>query len=185
MEAFRDAYCAAPEPGVVERAAGIRLLALDVDGVLPDGAVYMAGDGEAFKRFHIHDGKGFALLREAGIATAIVTARRSTAVAERARELGISQLRQGVRDKGAEITALAAELELPTAACAFVGDDLVDLAAMARCGLAVAVADAAPRVQRRAHWVTARRGGNGAVREVCELVLAAGGLLQGLMDGHG
>nr|WP_245558750.1 HAD hydrolase family protein [Arhodomonas aquaeolei] len=163
---------------MAERAARIGALALDVDGVLTDGGVYISGDGEPFKRFNIHDGKGIAMLREAGIAVAIVTARRSGAVEARARELRIEHVHQGVRDKATALAGLADALGLATESCAFVGDDLVDLAPMRTAGLAVAVANAHPAVCAIAHWVTRRGGGDGAVREVCELLLGARGALR-------
>jgi 3-deoxy-D-manno-octulosonate 8-phosphate phosphatase (KDO 8-P phosphatase) len=184
MSEFADAYCAAPSPELQLRASAVRALVLDVDGVLTDGRVHIGEQGEPFKAFHIHDGKGISMMRKAGHAVAIVTARRSGAVARRAEELGIIHVRQGVAEKGAELDALAAELGIPGEALAYVGDDLVDLAPMSRAGLAVAVADAHPRVRRAAHWVTERPGGRGAVREVCELILGARGQLQRLINDH-
>lgn len=182
---FRDAYCGEPDPPVVARAAGVRLLALDVDGVLTDGSVLTGAEGETLKRFHIHDGKGIAMLRTAGLGVAVLTARRSPAVRRRAEELGIDPVCQGVRDKAAALAELAAARGLAAAACAWVGDDLVDLGAARFAGLAVAVADAHPRLARECHWQTARPGGRGAVREVCELILAAQGRLQASLDAHG
>ncbi|MCS4504736.1 HAD-IIIA family hydrolase [Arhodomonas aquaeolei] len=178
MDAFEHAYCGTPPATVAGRAAHIGVLALDVDGVLTDGGVYIGDDGEPFKRFNIHDGKGIAMLRDAGIEVAIVTARRSGAVEARARELRIGHVHQGVRDKAAALADLAKGLGLAPQACAFVGDDLVDLAPMRAAGLAVAVANAHPAVCARAHWVTRRGGGDGAVREVCELLLGARGVLR-------
>ncbi|PWG65203.1 KdsC family phosphatase [Spiribacter halobius] len=184
-DAFRDAYCDEPPAPVVARAAGIRLLALDVDGVLTDGSVFTGAEGETLKRFHIHDGKGIAMLRAAGVGVAVLTARRSPAVRRRAGELGIDPVCQGVRDKAATLAGIAADRGLEMTACAWVGDDLVDLAAARLAGLAVAVADAHPRLARACHWQTARAGGRGAVREVCELILAAQGRLQPSLDAHG
>lgn len=178
MGDFEHAYCGTPPAAVAERAARIGLLALDVDGVLTDGGVYIGGDGEPFKCFSIHDGKGIAMLRDTGIEVAIVTARRSGAVEARARELRIDRVHQGVHDKAAALAALADGLGLAPQACAFVGDDLVDLAPMRTAGLAVAVANAHPAVCAGAHWVTRRNGGSGAVREVCELLLGARGALR-------
>lgn len=184
-DAFRDAWCERPDDTVLARAAGIRLLALDVDGVLTDGTVFTGARGETVKAFHIHDGKGIAMLRQAGLGVAVLTARRSAAVSRRAEELGIDPVRQGVHNKAAALEALAAERGMPLAACAWVGDDLVDLGAASRAGLAVAVADAHPRLARHSHWQTRRPGGRGAVREVCELILAARGELQAILDSHG
>lgn len=181
---FADACCGAPPEPVVARARAVRLLALDVDGVLTDGSVYVAAGGESFKRFHIQDGKGLAMLRDEGLDLAVITARRSEAMARRAAELGIRHLQQGCTDKAAALAELRARLGLDAEQSAFVGDDLVDLGAMAGAGLAVAVADAHPRVRRAAHWVTGRPGGQGAVREVCELILGAQQRLQGQFARH-
>lgn len=178
MDAFADAYCERPTDAVVERAARVRLLVLDVDGVLTDGTLYIGATGEAFKPFHIHDGKGIAMLRAEGLRTAAITARQSQALARRAAELGIDPVRQNVRDKGRELIQLGAAVGIPAEETAYVGDDLVDLDPLAAVGLAVAVADAHPRVLRASHWQTRRPGGRGAVREVCELLLAARGRLQ-------
>lgn len=185
MERRNPAYFEMPEESVWERAQGIRLVVSDVDGVLTDGSVYVGAEGESLKAFHIHDGKGLRMLRDAGIAVALITARASPALERRAAELGIEHLLQGSGHKGESLAALCRELGAGPADTAFVGDDLVDLPAMAMSGLAVAVADAHPAVQARAHWVTRRPGGRGAVREVCELVLAARGRLDELIDAHG
>lgn len=184
MDAFADAYCERPDAAIRERAGHIRLLALDVDGVLTDGGVYMGDTGESFKRFHIHDGKGLAMLRAEDVAVAIITARRSEAVTRRAQELGIHYVYQGVGDKAERLRCLTEELALELESVAYVGDEVVDLGAFSRAGLAVAVANAHPRVRRRAHWVTARSGGHGAVREVSELILASQGRLAAQLQRH-
>jgi 3-deoxy-D-manno-octulosonate 8-phosphate phosphatase (KDO 8-P phosphatase) len=156
-----------------DRARGVRLAILDVDGVLTDGSLWFGPRGEALKRFNILDGHGLKMLAGAGVAVAILSGRRSRAVAARARELGIVHVIQGATDKLAEFVRLRARLGIEERACAFVGDDLPDLAVMERCGLAVAVANAVESVKSRAHYVTRARGGEGAVREFCDLVLAA------------
>jgi 3-deoxy-D-manno-octulosonate 8-phosphate phosphatase (KDO 8-P phosphatase) len=156
-----------------DRARGVRLAILDVDGVLTDGSLWFGPRGEALKRFNILDGHGLKMLAGAGVTVAILSGRSSRAVAARARELGIVHVIQGATDKLAEFARLRARLGLEERACAFVGDDLPDLAVMERCGLAVAVANAVESVKSRAHYVTRARGGEGAVREFCELVLAA------------
>lgn len=155
------------------RLRGIRLLALDVDGVLTDGRILIAADGQESKQFHVRDGLGLRAVMDQGIEVAILSGRRAPVVEHRMRELGITRLQQGVADKGAALRELAATLGLQTGAVAFVGDDLIDLPAMACAGLGIAVQDAEPAVLEAADWVTERRGGQGAVREVCDLLLAA------------
>lgn len=185
MRAFADAYCAPPSAEVIARAARVRLLALDVDGVLTDGTLYIGQYGEAVKPFHSHDGKGIKMVIACGIEVSIITGRRSVALARRARELGIRHVIQGAQDKRSALTALCARLGLATTECAYVGDDIPDLGAVRIAGLGVAVANAHPRVAAACHWQTERPGGHGAVREVCELVLAAHERLQDLLEQHG
>jgi len=170
----------APEypPAVWERAQGIRLLILDVDGVLTDGRLYFDAQGEALKVFHVRDGHGIKMAQRAGIEVAFLSGRRSDAAFHRARELGVNRFYEGIRDKAAVLAELTLALNLPDEAVAAVGDELVDLPLMARVGLAVAVADAAPEVKAAAHWVTAAAGGQGAVREVTDLLLRAQGKWQ-------
>jgi 3-deoxy-D-manno-octulosonate 8-phosphate phosphatase (KDO 8-P phosphatase) len=163
---------------VSSRAARIRLLMLDVDGVLTDGRLYFSASGEEMKVFHSRDGHGLKMLRESGVEVAIITGRSSRAVERRAAELGIARLYQGVEDKGAVLEELLAELGLEAAAAAFMGDDVVDLPVMRRCGLALSVPDAPEMVRQHAHYVTAHAAGAGAVREACELIMAAQGTLQ-------
>lgn len=184
MQRRNPAYFDMPPEGVWERAQGIRLLATDVDGVLTDGSVYVGAGGEALKAFHIHDGKGLRMLQDAGIEVAWISARSGPALESRAAELGITRLHSGAGRKGELLTALCADVGISTAQAAYVGDDLVDLAAMAIAGLSVAVADAHPTLRQRADWVTTRPGGRGAVREVCELLLASQGRLDGMIEGH-
>lgn len=159
------------------RARAVRLAIFDVDGVMTDGTLYIGPQGESFKAFNILDGHGVKMLQSAGVATAIISGRASEAVAWRAKELAIAHVVQGASDKVAEFDRLLASLALAPEACAFVGDDLPDLPVMTRCGLAVAVANAADGVKAAAHYVTRASGGRGAVREFCELVLRAQGQL--------
>jgi 3-deoxy-D-manno-octulosonate 8-phosphate phosphatase (KDO 8-P phosphatase) len=156
-----------------ERARAVRLAIFDVDGVLTDGSLWFGPGGEELKRFNILDGHGLKMLHAAGIATAILSGRRSAAVEVRARELVIAHVIQGAGDKLGPFGALRAELGLEERECAYVGDDLPDLPVMQRCGLAVAVANAVDAVKAAAHYVTRAGGGQGAVREFCDLVLAA------------
>jgi 3-deoxy-D-manno-octulosonate 8-phosphate phosphatase (KDO 8-P phosphatase) len=157
------------------RAQAIRLLVLDVDGVLTDGRLYFGPQGETLKVFHVRDGHGLKMAQLAGIEVAFLSGRRSDAAYHRARELGISRFFEGLRDKLKVMQELEAGLKIAATQVAVVADDLVDLPIMARAGLAVAVADAAPEVAAAAHWVTRSPGGRGAVREVCDLLLKAQG----------
>jgi 3-deoxy-D-manno-octulosonate 8-phosphate phosphatase (KDO 8-P phosphatase) len=152
---------------------GLRLLVLDVDGVLTDGGLYYTESGEELKRFDVRDGQGIVLLHAAGVRTALVTARWSTVVERRARELGIHEVHQGVADKLTAVQALLARLAVPPAQVCYVGDDVGDLAAMRHVGLAAAPADAAPAARRAASLVTRAPGGRGAVRELADRILAA------------
>jgi 3-deoxy-D-manno-octulosonate 8-phosphate phosphatase (KDO 8-P phosphatase) len=150
----------------------IRLLVLDVDGVLTDGRLYFGARGEALKAFHVRDGVGLKLLQQAGLTVAVISGRRSRMVAARCRELGVRHVRQGVGDKLAALRQLCARLKLTPAACACVGDDLPDVPLMRAAALSFAVADAHRSARRVADVVTRLRGGQGAVREVCDHLLA-------------
>jgi len=162
---------------VLNKAKAIRLIVLDVDGVLTNGALILGEKGEEYKVFHVHDGLGLVMLRDAGLNIAVISARSTPIVAERMAALGIDYVYQGQSDKQTAITDLMQKLDVNREQTAFVGDDLIDLPAMSRAGLAIAVANAQPLVQERADWVTSRDGGQGAVREICELILKAQGKL--------
>jgi len=153
------------------RASRVRLVVLDVDGVLTDGRLYFGADGEALKVFDVRDGHGVRLLREAGLGVAVLSSRASPIVAHRAGELGIAPVLQGERDKLAGLDRLLAATGVAAAQCAYMGDDWPDLPVMARVGFAAAVADATPEVRRAAHWIARAGGGRGAVRELAEYVL--------------
>ena len=155
-----------------QRAGKIRLLLLDVDGVLTDGRVIYDDQGRELKAFHIHDGYGLNRLRESGCQLGIISGRESKAVDRRARELKIEILHQGVSDKLSVYEDIIATLGLSDREVAYVGDDLIDLPLFGRVGLAVAVASAHPSVRKAAHWITQNGGGEGAVREVTDLLLA-------------
>ena len=163
-----------------ERARAVRLAIFDVDGVLTDGTVWIGPQGEAFKAFNILDGHGIRMLQAAGIDTAILSGRESEAVVRRAGELAIKHVVQGAGDKLAAFERLLSDAGLPAEACSFMGDDLPDLPVMRRCGFAVAVANAVDAVKESAHHVTRASGGKGAVREFCDLVLAARAQLGGM-----
>ena len=158
---------------IYNRARNIRVAAFDVDGVLTDGTLYYSDSGEEMKAFNVRDGHGLRMLKDGGVTVAIITSRNSRCVAERARNLGIDLLFQGATDKLAAFQELLARCGAEAAACAFVGDDFVDLPVLQRCGLAVAVADAPAPIRREAHYVTRALGGRGAAREVCDLILHA------------
>jgi 3-deoxy-D-manno-octulosonate 8-phosphate phosphatase (KDO 8-P phosphatase) len=162
---------------VRERAARVRLMVFDVDGVLTDGVLWYSPQGEAMKGFHVLDGHGLKLLRESGIEVALMTGRESTMVSRRAADLGIAEVLQGVSDKGAALQALAGRMNVTLDEIGFMGDDLMDLPALQRVGFAVSVPGAPAYVAHAAHWVTGKPGGHGAAREVCDLILAAQGRL--------
>lgn len=172
-------------PPLETRLARVRLLLLDVDGVLTDGRLFYGAEGEALKAFHVRDGLGLRLAMAAGIRVGIVTGRRGPALAARCRDLDITLIFDGVRDKAAVLDTVAAHTGLSPDRMAFVGDDLPDLPLMARVGLAVAVADAEPELRRQAHLVTLRPGGGGAVREVCRRLLEAQGHWPAIARAHG
>lgn len=153
----------------------ISLLLLDVDGVLTTGQVIYNDAGEETKVFNVHDGLGLRLLMEAGLTVGIVTGRRSKALAHRCKNLGISLLKDGVRDKGAALEKILKETGVTAAETAFVGDDLPDLPIMRRVGVPIAVGDAHDLVKEMAKWTTQAEGGCGAVREISERILKARG----------
>ena len=153
--------------------ARIRLLVLDVDGVLTDGRLYFGARGEALKVFHVRDGHGIKLLMGAGIHVAAFSGRRSAAVAARMRELGVPHVVQACGDKVAALHRLTEKLDLNPLDCACLCDDTPDLPLMSAVGMAGAVADAHPVVRSAAHWIAAADGGQGAVREFCDAMLRA------------
>jgi len=157
------------------KARGIRLLVLDVDGILTDGRIYYGNDGEELKAFNIKDGLGIKLLQRAGIEVAIITGRKSEIVARRARELGISTVTQGREDKLEALLELCRSRELSVDQCAYMGDDLPDLGAVIACGLGLTAADGCRPVREAADWISEVNGGRGAVRDACEFILAARG----------
>jgi len=162
---------------IISRARQIKLLLLDCDGVLTDGGLHYTFDGkrvmEGAKVFHIHDGQGLKLAREAGLKLGVISGRISPALTARARDLQIDRLHQGIDDKFSVYEQIKTDEGLTDAQIAYVGDDLPDLPVMRRVGLAVAVADAVEEVRECAHFVTQKPGGRGAAREVVELLLKA------------
>jgi len=157
----------------MERAKRVRLMVFDVDGVLTDGRLWYGPAGESLKAFHVLDGHGVRLLAQAGIAVALLSGRSSQAVEVRAAELGIADVLQGIEDKGAAFDALARRHGLAPAETGFMGDEVLDLPVLRRCGFACAPQEAHELVRACAHYVTRASAGRGAVREVCEFVLRA------------
>ncbi len=167
-----------------QRAAAIQLVIFDVDGVLTDGRLFVGDDGQEYKAFHSRDGLGMTMLQRSGIPIAIITARESNVVRVRMESLGIRHVYQGQQQKWPACERLLQELQLTAEAVAYVGDDLIDLPIMTRVGLPIAVADAHPLVKAHARWITTERGGSGAAREVCELIMHAQGRYQPLIEGY-
>jgi len=158
---------------ISERAARVRLVVFDVDGVFTDGCLYYGAGGEELKVFHVHDGQGVKRLLKSGVAVAVISGRESAAVARRMQDLGVAHLFQGDEHKLPIFERLLKKLGLSADETACVGDDLPDLPLLERAGLAIAVPNALPEVKTRAHRVTQAAGGRGAVREVCDLIMAA------------
>lgn len=167
---------------IERRAARIRLLLMDCDGVLTDGRITLIGDHDEEKSFHTRDGHGIVLFHRAGLSTGIISGRTSSLVERRARELGMAYVKQGTWDKIKEFEEVLREAGVEDEEVAFIGDDVTDIPLMQRSELAVAVADAAEETRRAAHYVTELPGGFGAVREVCELILKAQGRWEDLME---
>jgi 3-deoxy-D-manno-octulosonate 8-phosphate phosphatase (KDO 8-P phosphatase) len=167
------------------KAARVRFLVLDVDGVLTDGRIIMDHEGREIKAFDVRDGHGVKLLRHAGIEVALLTGRNSPVVQKRADDLGIRWVRQGVNDKVAAYQEIASSVGVTDEETCFVGDDLVDIPLLKRVGLPICVADGAPEAKRFALYVTTCPGGRGAVREVCDLLLQAQGHWEEIIRRYG
>jgi len=163
---------------ILKKAAQIKLVIFDVDGVLTDSSLFLGDDGLEYKAFNSKDGLGMKMLQKSGVPIGIITARQSNLVKLRMESLGIEHLYQGQEEKLPAFERLLNKLSLDASEVAYVGDDLVDLPIMTRCGLAITVADAHERVIEQAHWVTEKGGGRGAAREVCELIMAGQGTLE-------
>jgi 3-deoxy-D-manno-octulosonate 8-phosphate phosphatase (KDO 8-P phosphatase) len=163
-------------------AQSIKLLILDVDGVLTDGSIILDDRGNEYKLFHVRDGHGIKMLMKTGVEVALITGRKSQVVRRRAEELGIREVFQKCHDKVAAYQDLLRRYSLDEGEVAYVGDDIVDGPVMNRVGLPIAVSDADPRVKKYALYVTKHRGGRGAVREVTDYILEAKGLWQGIID---
>lgn len=166
---------------LLARFKNIKLLVLDVDGVMTNGGLTIGDDGQEYKTFHSHDGLGMKLLKATGVEMAIITGRTSNVVKKRAESTGVGHFYQGAEDKLVAFNDLVAKSGLQASQCAFMGDDVVDLPPMLKCGLALAVPDSPALVLTHSHYVTLKAGGHGAVREVCELIMQAQGTFDGQM----
>lgn len=164
-------------PDAVARARKVKLIAFDVDGVMTDGTLYLADNGQEYKGFNSLDGHGLKMLKGSGVELAIITGRSSRVVENRAKNLGIMLVHQGAHDKLAVYESLCRELNLQCEETAFMGDDIVDLPVMRRVGLSIAVPAAPDLVKAHSHYITVRAAGHGAVREACEFLMQAQGTL--------
>lgn len=156
-----------------QKAAQVRMMIFDVDGVLTDGRMQYTADGEFLKSFYVHDGLGIQLLQKMGIATAIISARLTPIVNKRAADLGINYVYQGNHDKRITFAQLVLDTGIAAHECGFIGDDIVDLPLFSKVGFAVSVPNAHPEASSRAHYITKAPGGMGAVREICDFILRA------------
>lgn len=169
---------------VLEKAKQLKLLILDVDGVLTDGRLFFDNEGIEYKCFHARDGHGIKLLRQTGVEVAVISGRKSNSVALRMKNLGIEFVYQGHENKLQAYAELLETLKINPEHTAHVGDDLLDLPIMTKVGLAIAVNDANFAVKARADWCTTLPGGHGAVREVCDLIMQAQGNFEAILNGY-
>lgn len=169
---------------VLDKAKRLKLLILDVDGVLTDGKLFFDNDGNEYKAFHARDGHGIKLLRQTGVEVAVISGRKSGSVALRMKSLGIEYVYQGHENKIAAFNEIIDKLHITPDQAAHVGDDLLDLPIMTRVGLAIAVDDANFAVKQRADWCTTLPGGHGAVREVCDLIMQAQGRFDDVVNAY-
>jgi 3-deoxy-D-manno-octulosonate 8-phosphate phosphatase (KDO 8-P phosphatase) len=160
---------------IIEKAKKLKLLILDVDGVLTDGKLFFDHQGNEYKSFHVRDGHGIKLLRQTGVEVAVISGRKSNSVALRMKNLGIEHVYQGHENKRAAFNEVIEKIGITSEQAAHVGDDLLDLPIMIRVGLSIAVSDANFAVKQRADWCTTLPGGHGAVREVCDFIMQAQG----------
>lgn len=163
---------------ILDKAAKIKLLVFDVDGVLTDGSLIIGDDGKEYKAFYSKDGLGMKMLQQTGVKIAIITARTSNVVLHRMQNLGIKHIYQGQLEKLPAFEQILKKLGISAEQAAYVGDDVIDLPVMLRAGLAITVQDAHPLVKQHAHWQTPQCGGRGAARDVCELIMQAQGSLE-------
>lgn len=169
---------------ILEKAKKIKLVIFDIDGVLTTGALFIGDDGQEYKAFNSKDGHGLRMLQDGGVEVAIITGRTSNVVEHRAKDLGITRIYQGKREKLPAYESLIKEMNLSHEEVAYVGDDVVDLPVMSKVGLAICVQDGHSFVKQHAHWITERNGGCGAGRDVCEMILQAKGKLQDMLESY-
>jgi 3-deoxy-D-manno-octulosonate 8-phosphate phosphatase (KDO 8-P phosphatase) len=169
---------------VLEKAKKLKLLILDVDGVLTDGRLFFDNQGAEYKCFHARDGHGLKLLQQTGVKVAVISGRKSNSVELRMKSLGIDYVYQGYENKQGALAELLEKAGVTPEQTAHVGDDLLDLPIMMRVGLAIAVSDANFAVKERADWCTTLPGGQGAVREVCDFIMQAQGLFDKVLDAY-
>lgn len=160
-----------PDQSLIKKIQKLRLLILDVDGVLTNGQFFLGPDGEEYKAFHAQDGFGLKAIQKAGITIAIISGRSSISVSKRAQELEIKHIFQGIKNKTVVLNQLLKELNITLSECAYVGDDIPDLSVMQTVGIACTVANATPSIQAISHFQATRAGGEGAVREICDWLL--------------
>lgn len=168
----------------IEKAKNIKLLILDVDGVLTDGRLFFDNDGNEYKSFHARDGHGMKILKQTGIIIAVISGRKSNMVALRLKNLGIEHVYQGHENKRSAYLEILEKTGLSSEQTAYVGDDLLDLPIMIQVGFAIAVNDANFAVKEHADWCTSLPGGQGAVREVCDFIMRAQGSFDAVLNGY-
>ena len=167
---------------ILEKAAQIKLVVFDVDGVLTDGSLFIGDDGEEYKAFYSKDGFGMKLLQKTGVEIGIITARKSEVVRHRMESMNIQHIYQGRLEKLPALEEMVKKTGCSFEHTAYVGDDVIDLPAMRKAGLAISVQDAHPVTKQHSHWQTPSNGGRGAARDVCELIMQAQGTLQAQFD---
>ena len=172
------------EESVIEKARLVKLLILDVDGVMTDGSIVFDSEGVEMKSFNVRDGHGIKLFMRAGLGVALLTARSSKVVSKRAAELGITTVYQGALDKLSAFSEILKELSVEPAETAYMGDDIIDLPALKRAGFSITVADGAAEVIERVDYITKKKGGRGAVREAVEVILKAQGRWEGVLQAY-
>ncbi|MBE9564714.1 MAG: 3-deoxy-manno-octulosonate-8-phosphatase KdsC [Proteobacteria bacterium] len=169
---------------IKEKAKNIELVIFDIDGVMTDGSLFFDNNGDEYKAFNSLDGHGLRMLQECGVRVAVITGRKSELVKHRMSDLGVTLLYQGYRDKIPAFDSLLKEVNLEKDQITYVGDDVVDLPVMSQLNFTIAVQNAHPFVKKHAQWTTERSGGQGAVREVCEFILDAKGLLDDKLNSY-